>query len=267
MRHLASFAVTAAALLGAASPALAQTGDAPQRSSSSPARATLCQPGPDEPRNSELLRPGRTATCPYNANELEQKIIHLIEHAATTREQAASLALQFGLPALTTSYDATRIADYSMGIRGANGLKARLWIKEAAFPLDDALPPAFEPGLFPERLLPIEKLDVSIWLTLFPDAGDGQPGTCITAAPLAEAAKAAGWEDETSISQMYVTDGGAGYPLFHGADGRILTMRLQHQKNGLPTAEEMATSCLLEVHIALPPEGQERLEGPHIPRP
>ena len=229
---------------------------APPQPSATPvhARLTLCRPGPSVPSQFPDLRPGRTAQCPYAANDLAQRIANLLQRGLGEGFNVVSVYSAFGLPAMTTSYDSPRIAAYAMTATGGDGWKIHLTVNEAAYPLDDALPAAFVPGENPTRLAPLEAFDVDASIAIFPKEGAAGPDGCITAAWLGAFATAAGWKDQTAMSAMFVTDAGPGYPRYAGPAGRLLTFLLNRQEGQVPSKHDMETSCVTSVRISIPPK-------------
>jgi len=243
-------------VVGSAVPSMAQPDPA--------TRLTLCRAGPDAPGAEPETQPPGTATCPYGEPDLAGRIEHLIEHSLGTRLDHVGLAQSFGLPAMKPIHSEPRMTAYATKA-GGKDWKMLVAIREAAFPLGDDRPAVFEAGTNPRRLVELDKLDVEIDLTLETGDGAAGPAGCLTAARLAAAAKNAGWEDLTALSQTFVTDGGPGYPLYRGPEGRVLAFTLARQEGKVPMAKEMETACLRKVTIAAPANTPEGLRRRGIP--
>jgi hypothetical protein len=257
MRKIAPAFVTVL-LAASAPPAIAQPEPA--------ARLTLCRPGPQALGADPDTQALSTATCPYDETDLAGRIAHLIERALGTRIEHVGLALSFGLPGIKPIRSERRMTAYATMASGKDW-NMLIAVREAAFPLGDDQPAVFETGADPRRLVELDKLDVEIDLTLEISNGATGPDGCLTAARLAAAAKSAEWQDLTTLSQTFVTDGGPGYPLYRGPEGRIMTFTLDRQEGGVPTAKDMETSCLRKVMIATGANTPEGLKRRTLPVP
>lgn len=229
-------------------------------------RLTLCRPGSDMPSAELETQALGTATCPYDETDLGGRIAHLIERASGTRIEHVGLALSFGLPGIKPIRSERRMTAYATMASGKDW-KMLIAVREAAFPLGEDQPAVFETGADPRRLVGLDKLDVEIDLTLETKNGATGPDGCLTAARLAAAAKSAGWQDLTTVSQTFVTDGGPGYPLYRGPEGRIMTFTLDRQEGGLPSGRDMESSCLRKVMIATAANTPEGLKRRTLPVP
>nr|WP_199039986.1 hypothetical protein [Dyella sp. ASV24] len=112
----------------------------------------------------------------------------------------------FGIPAMTTSYDDPRIANYSMILSGKDGWRLMVSVREAFYPLD-AGPDHFVPGLHPKRLGKVQDADLDINLDvtgISPTIGSVQ---CVPTSILSNALTKAGWVNN-SLSFPPLTDGG-----------------------------------------------------------
>jgi hypothetical protein len=157
------------------------------------------------------LRPIRTAQCPYGFGELSHRIAAL----STDGDAADSIETvekAFGVPAMTTSYDDPRIADYSMVLSGKDGWRFLVSVREGFYPLNTG-PDHFVPGLRPKRLGKVEDADLSIDLDVTgrsPTVGSVQ---CVPTSMLLSALTRAGWVNN-SLSFPPAPDGGGRSPHF-----------------------------------------------------
>lgn len=224
---------------------------------SAPALATMpaepCEAGPPGPATSLPRRPYSTAICTYDLKELYGRLGMIISEPNAQLSVASAISV-FGLPLMDTDSDNAREASYTVLVSGKGGWQMELLLSESAFPLYDTLPPVFVPGARPERLVPIETLDVRYHITItLPDEA-GTPDHCMTAADAAALAIASGRRDDTLRTGLQVTDLGPGSPTFLGANDQRFSLFLGRQAGRLPTSAEMKTNCVTRAFFMQPPQ-------------
>lgn len=230
------------------------------------ARLTLCRAGPVSPSARPDIGTISTATCPYDDAGIAARVEHLIERSVNTPMDHIGLAQQFGLPGMKAVRSEPRIVAYATKVSGKDW-GVMFTLAEAAFPLRADLPVVFGTGPKPRRLAALDKVDVQIELAIDINDDARGPDRCLTAARLGTVAKAAGWEDITALSQILVTDGGPGYPLYRAGAGRVLTFTLDRQQGRLPTEAELESSCVRKVSIGFPPDSAEGRSRRGVPFP
>lgn len=182
------------------------------------AKDPVCVEGPSHPvntglRNAAPLRPQRTAVCPYDFDEMVDRLTKLSidKHSPDTVENVEEA---FGMPQMTTSYDDPRIADYTTILSGQGGWKLLVWVREAFFPLNKG-PDEFVPGLRPKRLSSVDNAKLIVNLNVLgPNGADS--ANCVQVSLLFDALVKAGWKD-IEMEGPGPTDGGRRTPYFqHG---------------------------------------------------
>lgn len=178
---------------------------------------TICVEGPSapvDPHFANQLRPDRTAVCPYDFDEVVTRITQIStdKRALDTVETAEK---KFGIPEMTTSYDDPHTSDYTTILKGPDGWRMLVWVREW-----NREPERFLPGLHPKRLYTAEDVWLRIDLTVTgpsPTLGSVQ---CVPVNPLLDAFVKEGWKDITyQVSRP--TDGARWTPLFEHGNKRV----------------------------------------------
>lgn len=213
-------------------------------------RLTPCRSGAPEPATSLNLRATPTARCPYDLDNLYQRIGNLLQKGPRSYN-ATSAALTFGLRAMIAQYDSDRSASYQMRMDGEGGWSMLLWVRESAYPLDGK-PSAFAPGVQPRRLIEINALDIRYDITIMLPAGTA-PGRCLTVADAAAELTHAGWTDATSLAGLSVRDGGVADPTFKAAKGGTTIILAMQGRGHVATQAERAAQCVTDITVIQPP--------------
>jgi hypothetical protein len=179
---------------------------------------TLCRPGPAETSRFESLRASPTAICPYDLGVLYRRLGELLDNSRGRGFNVEKAPYNFGLPALSTSYDSNRIPNYEIGVSGAGGWEMQLSVKEAKYPLDGTAA-SFKPGIYPSRLADVDALDVPYDITLLLPDKAKLSAQCMNVQVAVETLERAGWKDDTVRANPSVADGGHADPTFRDPRG------------------------------------------------
>jgi hypothetical protein len=230
-------------------PALARAADDAQ---SPAARGGACAEGAAEPSGYTVLRPTKTAHCPYDLTELRGRILKLI----AVKEGALRLATierLFGLPKLETSFDDPRAAWYNVSLTGGRGpgsWKARLDFRESFYPLVDLRPPRFRAGRRPVPLKKGERGDIYFSISMSPLDDVSESAGCWPAEQLLGAAAKLGWKDETDL----------GMPPSHGGPRSLVLRRgMLTLFPNLDEDDDRTSGCVREVRL------DQEADPPSIP--
>lgn len=173
----------------------------------SPEEKGRCVFGPEEPSTSELLRPGLTAVCAYDAAEFNRRLLSLLPLKQRSFDLEA-VEKAFSLPRLRTSFDHPRTAHYGITLGPAAGYgdwRIMLGFEESFYPTDAERRPRFRGSGRPLLIDPRRRGDMRFDLTWLrsPSVRFGTPA-CLSSERLVDTAGRSGWKAE--IAHRMVMD-------------------------------------------------------------
>ncbi|GLQ49342.1 hypothetical protein ACFFJT_20490 [Dyella flava] len=187
-------------------------------SASAHAAKPVCVEGSSLPSDPRLgVRPTRSALCPYDFDELVERITELSTDKRAI-DSVETVQRAFGIPEMTTTSDDTRISNYLMSLSGTDGWKLLVWVREAFYPTNKG-PDRFVPGLRPKRLFSVRKATLTIDLDFTGRLQAQVSPQCMAVTDLIKSLKGKGWKDVTLLG--YATDGALLTPAFEFGDKSV----------------------------------------------